>query len=79
MAKYAIAFKSPVTGIKNDNFGIKKGVKGIVCGKREQLLLCEPRIYDFSLLTCPFTPTPECRALRTSEWRMLNAFGASRK
>lgn len=42
--KYAITLKYPVNGIKNGNFGIKMGVKGVVCGKCEKLLLCEPRI-----------------------------------
>lgn len=55
MVKYAITFNSPVNGIKKGNFGIKMDVKGIVCGKRGKMILCEPRMYDFSLLTCAFT------------------------
>lgn len=44
VAKYAVALKCPLNGIRNGNFGIKMVVKGIVCGKCEKLLLCEPRI-----------------------------------
>lgn len=39
-----ITLKSPLNGIKNGNSGNKMGVKGIVCGKCEKLLLNEPRI-----------------------------------
>lgn len=44
VAKYAVPLKYPVNGSKNDDFGLKMAVKGIVCGKCEKLLLCEPRM-----------------------------------
>lgn len=44
VVKYVVLLKYFVNGSKNDDFGLKMVVKGIVCGKCEKLFLCELRM-----------------------------------